>query len=158
MEEETVPREARPSCPSEIALVDIPLAEQARMLAEWRRARSGYLLALHLLLLCAAGPKPSEIAAVLFCSRSSVYRVARAYRAGTLTCDDPTEQDTKQRRSRHLTPSLKRSVLALRKTAPRTYGWCRPRWSCATLALEIQARRGVQVSVETMRRWLHDLG
>jgi hypothetical protein len=63
-------------------IVDIPVAEQARMLAELRRARYGYLLALHLLLLCAAGRTPSEIAAVLFCSRSSVYRVVKAYRAG----------------------------------------------------------------------------
>jgi len=48
------------------------MAEQARMVAELRRARYGYLLALHLRLLCAAGRTPSEIAAVLFCSRSSV--------------------------------------------------------------------------------------
>jgi transposase len=139
-------------------IVDIPMTEQARMLAELRRARYGYLLALHLLLLCAAGRTPSEVAAVLFCSRSSVYRVARAYRAGTLTFDDPTEEDTRRRGWRSLTPSLKRSVLALLKTTPWAYGWCRTRWSCATLALAVQARRGVQVSVETMRRWLHDLG
>jgi len=41
---------------------------------------------------------------------------------------------------------------------PRACGWCRTRWSCATLALELQVRRGVQVSAETLRRWLHDLG
>ena len=65
-------------------LVDIPPTEQARMLAELRRARYGYLLALHLLLLGAAGRSPTEIAAVLFCSRSSVYRVVKAYRAERL--------------------------------------------------------------------------
>ena len=54
-----------------VTIVDIPLPEQARMLAELRRARYGYLLALHLLLLCAAGRSPTEIAAILFCSRSS---------------------------------------------------------------------------------------
>jgi hypothetical protein len=48
------------------------------MLAALRRARYGYLLALHILLLCAAGCPPTEIAAVLFCSRSSVYRTVRA--------------------------------------------------------------------------------
>jgi len=53
-------------------IVDIPPPEQARRLAELRRARSGYVLALHLLLLGAAGRTPSEIAAVLFCSRSRV--------------------------------------------------------------------------------------
>jgi hypothetical protein len=63
-------------------IVDIPLAEQARMLTEVRRARYGYLLGLPMLLLCAAQRTPSEIAAVLCCSRSTVYRVVRAYRAG----------------------------------------------------------------------------
>ena len=59
-------------------IVEISPSEQARRLAELRRARSGYLLARHLLLLCTAGRTPSEIAAVLFCSRSSVYRVVKA--------------------------------------------------------------------------------
>ena len=139
-------------------IVDIPPPEQARMLAEVRRARYGYLLALHLLLLYRAGRTPSEIAAVLFCSRSSVYRVVKAYRAGTLRFDDSTRDETSRARLRILTPSLKRSVVALLKTMPRAWGWCRTRWSCATLALELQAHRGVEVSTETMRRWLHDLG
>ncbi len=38
------------------------------------------------------------------------------------------------------------------------YGWCRTRWSCATLALTWQATRGIIVSAETMRRWLHEIG
>lgn len=139
-------------------IVEIPLAEQARMRAELRRARYGYLLALHLLLLCAAGRTPSEVAAVLFCSRSSVYRIVRAYRAGTLTFAAVTEQASRAQRLRLLTPSLKRSVLALLKTAPRAFGWCRTRWSCATLAVELQLRRGIAVSAETMRHWLHELG
>jgi hypothetical protein len=63
-------------------IVEIPPTEQAQMLAEVRRARYGYLLAVHILLLCAAQRTPTEIAAVLFCSRSSVYRVVQAYRAG----------------------------------------------------------------------------
>lgn len=139
-------------------IVEIPPAEQARMRAELRRARYGSLLALHLLLLCAAGRTPSEVAAVLFCSRSSVYRIVRAYRAGTLTFAAVTEQASRARRLRLLTPSLKRSVLALLKTAPRAFGWCRTRWSCATLAVELQLRRGIAVSAETMRHWLHELG
>ena len=139
-------------------IVEIPLKEQARMRAELRRARYGYLLAVPLLLLCAAGRTPSEVASVLFCSRSSVYRIVRAYRAGTLSFDDGSERATQQSRQRVLTPSLKRSVLALLKAAPRAYGWCRTRWSCATLAVELQVRRGIAVSAETMRHWLHELG
>jgi transposase len=134
------------------------MAEQARMMAELRRARYGYLLALHLLLLCAAGRTPSEIAAVLFCSRSSVYRVVKAYRAGTLRFDFPAADEARRARVRVLTPTLQRSLLALLGTVPRAWGWCRTRWSCATLALELQAHRGVPVSAETIRRWLHELG
>jgi hypothetical protein len=56
-----------------------------------------------------------------------------------------------------LLPTLRRSLLALLKAPPRAYGWCRTRWSCATLALTLQAKRGITVSAETMRRWLYDL-
>jgi hypothetical protein len=57
-----------------------------------------------------------------------------------------------------LLPLLRRSLLALLKTSPRASGWCRTRWSCATLALTLQATRGITVSAETMRRWLHEVG
>ena len=72
-------------------VVEIPQEEQAQMLAALRRARYGYLLALHILLLWAAGRNPTEIAAVLFCSRSSVYRAVRAYQAGTLGLEPDEE-------------------------------------------------------------------
>jgi transposase len=139
-------------------IVEIPPEEQARMRTELRRARYGYLLALPLLLLCAAGRTPSEVASVLFCSRSSVYRIVRAYQAGRLTCAEGSKRAAQQRRRRVLTPSLQRSVLALLKTAPRALGWGRTRWSCATLAVELQVRRGITISVETMRHWLHEVG
>jgi hypothetical protein len=44
-------------------LLDMPHEEQAQMLAALRQARYGYFLALHVLLLCAAGRTPTEIAA-----------------------------------------------------------------------------------------------
>lgn len=129
------------------------------MLAALRRARYGYLLTLHLLLLCAAGRTPTEIAAVLFCSRSSVYRVVKAYRAGQLEGTLADQGGASGRaRGTVLAPALKRSLLAILKAVPRACGWCRTRWSCATVALEVQARRGVEVSAETVRRWLHELG
>jgi transposase len=117
------------------------------------------LLTLHLLLLGAAGPTPTEIAAVLFCARSSVYRVVKAYRAGQL---EGTLADQGGERGRAGCPVLssarKRSRLALIKAVPRACGWCRTRWSCAPVALELQARRGVEGSAETVRRWLHAIG
>ena len=140
-------------------IVEIPPAEQARMLTEVRCARYGYLLALHLLVLCAAGHTPTEIAAVLFCSRSTVYRVVKAYRAGELEGMLEAEGAGSPRARRTvLSPALRRSVRAILKIAPRVCGWCRTRWSCATVALELQARQGMTVSAETVRRWLHALG
>ena len=142
-----------------VTIVDISPAEQDRMLAELRRARYGYLLALHLLLLCAAGRTPTEIAAVLFCSRSSVYRVVKAYRAGDCALAfGPEAQGRGPVRRAVFSPALRRSLLAILHAAPRACGWCRTRWRCATIALEVQARRGLRVSAETVRRWLHALG
>jgi hypothetical protein len=43
-----------------------PPEEQAQMLGVLRRARYDYLLALHILLWCAAGRTPTDIATVLF--------------------------------------------------------------------------------------------
>jgi transposase len=139
--------------------VEIPEEEQAEMRAALRRARYGYLLALHILLLCAAGRTPTDIAHFLFCSRSSVYRTVRAYRAGTLGLDHDDEgRLLAPVRTTVLLPTLQRSLVALLKAPPRAYGWCRTRWSCATLAATFQTKRGLAVSAETMRRWVHEVG
>jgi transposase len=141
-------------------IVEISPPEQAQMLAAVRRARYGYLLALHILLLCAAQRSPTEIAAVLFCSRSTVYRVVQAYRAGQW--DEFAEEDVTEkpglRRQMLLAPALRRSVLGILHSAPRLCGWYRTCWSCATVALELFVRRRITVSGETVRRWLHELG
>jgi hypothetical protein len=63
----------RPDTP----LLDIPQEEQDQRLTALRRARYGYLLALPVLLLCAAGRHPTAMAAFLCCSRSSIYRIVR---------------------------------------------------------------------------------
>jgi putative transposase len=139
--------------------VEIPQEEQTQMLAALRRTRYGYLLALHIVLLCAARCTPTDIAAVLFCSRSSVYRTVRAYRAGTLGWElDDNGRLCPPRRTTVLVPTLRRSLLALLEAPPRAYGWCRTRWSCAALAATFRAKRGLTVSAETMRRWVHEVG
>jgi transposase len=150
-------------------IIEMAPEEQAHILAEIRRVRYGYVLALQILLLCAAQRSPTEIAAVLFCSRSTVYRVVKAYRAGSgagLTAgesvgelaEELVEPESRPRRLTMLAPVLTRSLLAILHSVPRLSGWCRTRWSCATIALELQARRGVVVSGETVRRWLHEVG
>ena len=140
-------------------ILDIPQAEQDQMLSQLRQARYGYLLALHVLLLRAAGRTPTEIAAFLFCSRSSVYRIAAAYRSHSLGFDFADEGSLQPpARTTCLSPSVKRSLLAVLKAAPQAFGWCRTRWSCASLAAQLKVNRGVEVSADTMRRWLHELG
>jgi Homeodomain-like domain len=100
-------------------ILDIPTSEQDQILATLRRARYGYLLALHVLLLCAAGHNPTEIATFLFCSRSSVYRIARAYRNGTLGLrHDDQGNLLPPVRTTVLMPWLKRALLALLQAAP----------------------------------------
>jgi Homeodomain-like domain len=133
--------------------------EHAQLLAALRRAREGYVLALHILLLRAAMRNPTEIAAVLFCSRSSVYRTVRAYRAGTLGLEsDAQGRLTPPVRTTVLTRSLPRSRLAWLKAAPHADGWGRTRWRCATLALTVPPTRGMTGSAATLRRGRHARG
>jgi putative transposase len=123
------------------------------MLDQLRQARCGYLLPLHILLLCAAGHTPTDIAEFLFCSRTSVYRTLDAYRQGQWAgwAELAPGRSTQPRLSWH------RSLLALVKKAPSVFGWCRTRWSCVTLALQLQTQCGYTFSRETIRRTLHQL-
>jgi hypothetical protein len=92
----------------------MPQQEQAQMLAALRRARYGCLLALHILLLCAMGRHPTEIAAVLFCSCASMYWTVRAYQAGILGLEpDKDGRLSPPRRTTVLVPTVRRSLVAL---------------------------------------------
>ena len=139
-------------------LLEIPAPTQAQMLAELRHVRYGYLLSLHILLLCARGKSPTEIAEFLCCSRSSVYRTVEAYRKGKLRVPAEVGAAAEPPAARVVLGSLKRTLVSLVKCVPQSLGWCRTRWSCATLALELKARRGTRVSHETIRQWLHAPG
>ena len=140
-------------------LLEIPPAEQGQLRAILRRTHYGSLLAFHILVLCAAGRTPTEIAACLLCSRSSVYRIVRAYRAGSLGVRiDPDGQLSIAVQSSLLMPWLPRSLGAILHKAPRVSGWCRTRWSGAPLAATLQATHGIAVSAATVRRWLHERG
>ena len=88
----------------------------------------------------------------------SVYRLVADYRAGHLDLGLVVATEAETVVPRRNRASFKRSLLCLVKHAPAAFGWCRTRSSCATLALELQTRRGVSVSQDTIRRWLHELG
>src|SRR4051794_34298704 len=97
-------------------VIDIAPEEQARLRAELRRARRGRWLALHILLLLTLHHSPSEIAAVLFCARSTVYAVARDWQRGR-----GLPEPTRPLGPPSLPPSLLRSLLALLKKSPMAY-------------------------------------
>jgi putative transposase len=142
--------------PSQI-VINLNAAEQARLRKQMRRFRLLCpLLRLHILLLLAQQRSPTEIADWLLCSRSSVYEVAACWRQGWRP--ELRQEIEALPTFLPLAPSLCRSLLALLRKPPAAYGWCRTRWSCATLALSLEANRGLRVSAETVRRWLHSLG
>ena len=100
-------------------ILDLPQAEQDAYLAALRRSRYGYLLAIHILLLCARGKTPTQIADFLMCSRSSVYRTVAAYRKGKLGLDwDERGRVGPPVRTTVLLPWLRRSLLAMLKKPP----------------------------------------
>ena len=139
-----------PAVPSRI-VIEIPAAEQVRLRKHLRRARWGGWLALHILLLLSQQRSPTAMADWLFCSRSTVYAAAWAWRQGR------RPWETASGLPAALTPTRPRSLLALLKKAPSVYGWCRTRWSGASLAETLGQTRGWHVSAETVRRWLHAL-
>jgi transposase len=140
-------------------LIQLSQQEQEGMLKELRKGRYGYLLALHVLLLCAAGYSPTLIAAVMFCSRTSVYRIVKQYQEGKLGLEYDEEGKTQRPvRTKVLIPYIKKKLLEILKQAPCAYGWCRSRWSCATLAIELKVQIGLEVSAETVRRWMGEIG
>ena len=101
-------------------VIAMPTEEHAERLAALRRARDGSLLALHMLLWCAAGRTPTDIAAVLFGSRASVDRTVRASRQGSLGWKhDDQGRLMPPGRTTVLLPMLRRSLVALRKAPPR---------------------------------------
>jgi transposase len=104
----------------------------------------------HILLLLADGHAWGDIARALYCSTRTVARWKRRFDQGGLEA----------LRGRRPGPAGLGSgwaavvvgwVLGL---APRAFGLARSRWCCAALALALWRQHHVEVSRETVRRWL----
>jgi transposase len=135
-------------------ILEFSTEQQEWMLSELRRCRYGYLLAIHILLLCLRGKNPTEIADFLLCSRSSVYRAIEDWQSGKLIAQWwPVEQGTENDPEEPLS-LFQRKLLWIIKQPPRVFGWCRTRWSCAALALTVALQTGITCSRETVRREL----
>jgi len=141
-----------------IKILEISTQQQAWMLCEVRPCRYGHLLALHILLLLARGKSPTEVADFLLCSRASVYRNQAAWERGQLSAQWWPTQPVREVTGRSPLTRFQRMLRWLLQQPPRTFGWCRTRWSCAALALTLTARIGLSYSRETVRRELHSQG
>ncbi len=121
-----------------------------------RESRPSRRLRMHIVLLASEGYSATEIARVLYCSRTTLYAIVdRFLREGQRAFDDrkrrgpiPLVDDS----ARELVEDLTEGVL------PTERGWLRSRWSCKLLVFELFKERALVVSRETVRRALHRLG
>jgi putative transposase len=121
-----------------------------------RERRPSRRLRMHIVLLCADGRSPTEIALVLFCSRTTVYAVvARFIREGRAAFNDRKMRGPKPSVGQPASEYIER---LLEQDSPTEHGWLRSRWSCKLLAVELFKERAALVSPETVRRVLHRLG
>jgi transposase len=121
-----------------------------------RERRPSRRLRMHIVVLCADGRSPTEIARVLFCSRTTVYTVTGRFIREERAAFD----DRKMRGPEPLVgePSSEYIQRLIERGSPTEDGWLRSRWSCKLLAVELLRDRVVVVSRETVRRTLHRLG
>ncbi len=109
----------------------------------------------HVLLLLAAGHPWATIAAVLFCSFSTISRWKRRFEADGV--DAVLGQPGGRRRSgAHIWAALVvRWVLAL---SPTEFRFARSRWSCEAVAVVLRDDFRVRVGRETVRLWFRAAG
>ena len=121
-----------------------------------REIKPSRRLRMHIVLLASAGYSPTQIARLLFCSRTTIYTiVGRFVREGQRAFDD------RRRRGPALLVegSAQKLVEDLtERVVPTERGWLRSRWSCKLLVLELFKDRALVVSRETVRRALHRMG
>jgi transposase len=106
----------------------------------------------HVILLLSQGYTWALIADVLFCSSATIARWKDRFESGGV------DALLEERRGRTATLLLGLGWLLVNwvKThTPRDFGYCRSRWCCATLALVLLDTQRIKVSVETVRRCLH---
>ena len=111
---------------------------------------------MHIVLLCADGRSPTEIARVLFCSRTTVYAVVARF----IREEQAAFNDRKMRGPKPLVgqPASEYIERLLEQDSPTEHGWLRSRWSCKLLAVELFKERAALVSRETVRRVIHRMG
>jgi len=112
---------------------------------------------MHIVLLAADDRSPTEIARILFCSRTTVYAVVARF----IWEKQAAFNDRKRRGPKPLLEeeSTEKYIERLvEEESPSEHGWLCSRWSCKLLAVELFKERAALISRETLRRVLHRLG
>jgi transposase len=127
--------------------------ERNALLNHYRRgATPEHRLRAHILLLLADGRAWAAIALMLYTSPATIARWQKRYRRGGL---DAVFGPARPARAGRWAALVVRWVLCL---APADFGFARSRWSCEAVAAVLAEDHGVEVSRETVRRWLRGAG
>jgi transposase len=127
--------------------------QRSTLLDHLRRSSNPDLrLRAHILLLSADGYSYAAIAAVLYCSSRTIARWRQRFHDGGLDALLGLPRGAPPRLATHWARLVVHWVTHL---LPRDFSFLRSRWSCETLALLLGWRCDIQVSRETVRRWLH---
>jgi transposase len=105
----------------------------------------------HIILLLADGHTWATIATVLFCSTRTIDRWHKRFAGGRLEALFGQPRGRRPRLAQRFADLV---VWWVTQITPRTFGYLRSRWSCALLALVLWQRCHLDVSRETVRRWL----
>lgn len=109
----------------------------------------------HILLLLADGYTWAVIAAVLYCSSRTIARWKNRFEQGGVPALMGQSKGTPPLFSRHWATWV---VHWVTEQTPRLYGFVRSRWNCALIVLLLRRWHHLEVSRETVRRWLHREG
>lgn len=106
----------------------------------------------HIILLLADGHSWELSRTVLFCSTRTIARWKQRFQQGRLAALLGQPRGTPLRFAAYLLTVV---VAWVTTQTPRAFGFLRSRWCCQTLALLLWRTHQVDVSRETIRRWLH---
>jgi putative transposase len=131
----------------------ITARERQALLVQYRKgAHERVRLRAHIILLLAQGYSWAVIAGVLFCSTRTIARwKTRVETAGIRAVLGPPPTATSR------IGGWWKAVVAewVVKSSPRDFGFLRSRWCCGVIVLVLLETYELQVSRETVRRWLH---
>ena len=120
-----------------------------------RRCQNGQMRIRYLIVLsCAEGTSPTEVARQLKVSRSTVYRVAERY---NLRGEAGLADRRKGNGERKIDEGFLSTLSELVGSSPRQFGWSRPTWTRELLIITTTRMTGVAIHPSTMSKALRQI-